>query len=296
MTSETETVLEQPLTNEERIREIHRRPWIGYTRAKQLRHQLESLLTYPKTHRMPNLAVIGETNNGKTMLLKNFCKRHGPPEDPNDDHIVLPVLMIQTPSEPDEGRLYHALLDRLFAAGAQREPVDSKFSRLRIILKHLETRMIVLDEFNNAVAGSPVKQRRFLNAIRYIGNELQMPIVIAGTSEALVAIQSDPQLANRFEPAFLPKWKLDTEYARLLLSAEKTLQLEHPSNLAEPKLAARILEFAEGTVGETMNLLRRLAEHAIRTGEERITRDMLKLDLLHSLGWIEPSKRTTYPT
>lgn len=297
MAAETEIVpaATAALSDEERIRLIRKRPWIGYSRATRIRDQLENLLAYPKTHRMPNLALIAETNNGKSMLLKNFCKRHGPPEDPNVDRTTLPVLMIQTPPEPDEGRLYRALLERLFATGSHREPADAMFSRLRVILRELDARMLVLDEFNNALAGNPVKQRRFLNAVRYIGNELQMPIVAAGTPEALVAIQSDPQLANRFEPAFLPKWKLDEECARFLASAEKVLCLRQPSNLVEPRFAQRLLEVSEGTVGEIMDILRRLAEHAIRTKEERITRDMLKLDLLHSLGWTEPSKRTTFP-
>jgi len=144
------------LTDAERIRRIHGRPWVGYTRATRIREQLEELLNYPKTHRMPNLALIGETNNGKTMLLTKFCERHGPPTDPNDDHIVLPVLMIQTPTEPDEGRLYRALLERLFATASRRETVDSMLSRLKIILRQLENRMLVFDEFNNAVAGNPV--------------------------------------------------------------------------------------------------------------------------------------------
>lgn len=292
---DTDVVESSALTDEERIRRIRGRPWVGYTRAQQIRAQLEDLLVYPKTHRMPNLAIIGETNNGKTMLLKNFCKHHGPPSDPNVDRTTLPVLMIQTPAEPDEARLYRALLERLFATAARRETVDSMLSRLKIILRHLETLMLILDEFNNAVASNPIKQRRFLNAIRYLGNELQIPIVAAGTPEALVAIQSDPQLANRFEPAFLPKWKFDAEYARLLVSVEPKLLLRQPSNLVDPKFAQTLLERAEGTIGETMNILRKLAEYAIQSKEERITQDMLKISLLHSLGWVEPSKRTLYP-
>jgi TniB protein len=281
---------------EQRIQAIQKRTWIGYTRALMIREQLENLLNYPRTHRMPNLAIIGETNNGKSMLLKSFLRRHGPPDDPNVDHTTLPVLLLDTPSEPDEARLYRKMLERLFATASNREPADSMFSRLKVILRHLETRMIILDEFNNAVAGAPVKQRRFLNAVRLMGNELEIPIVAAGTPEALAAIQSDAQLANRFEPIFLPKWQLDAEYGRFLKSVEKEFGLAKPSNLIDPKFAQKLLEVSGGTIGEFMEILRRLAIKAIRTGEEQITIDMLKLDYLSSLGWVEPSKRTTYPT
>jgi hypothetical protein len=42
--------------------------------------------------------------------------------------------------------------------------------------------------------------------LRWLGNELQIPLVALGTAEALRAIQSDDQLANRFSPFPLPLW------------------------------------------------------------------------------------------
>jgi hypothetical protein len=51
------------------------------------------------------------------------------------------------------------------------------------------------------LAGPLLRQRQFLNVIKHLGNELQIPIVAAGTQDAFNAIQTDPQLANRFAPA-----------------------------------------------------------------------------------------------
>lgn len=278
---------------EARILAIQKRSWIGYPRAQEIRQQLDDLLNHPKVPRMPNLAIIGETNNGKSSILESFYRRHQPPDDPNIDRTLLPILMIDTPPEPDEGRLYRHMLRHLFATVGRREPSDLLFDRLKVLLRHLETQMVVLDEFNCAVAGTPVKQRRFLNALRLMGNDLRLPIVVAGTPETLAALQSDPQLANRFEPTFLPKWKLDSDYARLLMSVEKGFALQNPSDLAHPKFAQRLLDLSEGILGETMELLRRLAIRAIRSGEERITSEMLKSDVLRSIHWVEPSRRTT---
>src|SRR5215467_9006217 len=56
------------LSAAERIAHIRHPRWIGYTRAKQLLNKLDDLLTHPKTHRMPNLLIIGDTNAGNTML------------------------------------------------------------------------------------------------------------------------------------------------------------------------------------------------------------------------------------
>lgn len=285
---------EKGLTNEQRIYNLQKRVWVGYSRATEIRAALETLLKYPKTHRMPNVAIIGETNNGKTMLIENFLRKNNPPPDPNAENVTLEILMVQVPPEPDEGRLYNAMLERLWSPGSMKEPTDSKLQRLKLLLFRLETKMLVFDEFQHAIAGNATKQRRFLNAIKYLGNELQIPIVALGTPEALNALQSDPQIANRFEPMYLPKWKLDTDLFRLLFSIEPKLGLKNPSNLAARNMARLILDASEGTIGEIMKLLRVLAIYAIKSGDERITEDMLKEPKLRECGWVIPSMRNRY--
>lgn len=284
------------ITEDDRILSLRQDVWIGYERAVQVRDQLDMLLRFPRTHRMPNCAVIGETNNGKTMLLKNFCKRHNPPDDPNAEKTVLPALMIQTPPEPDEGRLYYALLQRLCAERSAREAVDSKFARLKLILQHLETQMLIFDEFAHALAGSDKKLRRFLNSLKYLGNELQMPIVVSGTPEVLNALSSDPQLANRFKPAFLPKWTADrmVEFARFVVSIEPRLGLKETSNLMTTDALNGLLRYSEGLLGEVVELLRVLAQEAIKSGAERIEESMIEQKTLKRLGWVVPSERTRY--
>lgn len=56
--------------------------------------------------------------------------------------------------------------------------------------------------------------------MKYMGNELQIPIVGVGIKDAYRAIQTDSQLANRFEPAVLPRWEMDKNFLRLLMSFE----------------------------------------------------------------------------
>lgn len=48
--------------------------WIGYTQARTILSQLDYLLEYPAMHRMPNLLIVGRTNNGKTMLIDRFLE------------------------------------------------------------------------------------------------------------------------------------------------------------------------------------------------------------------------------
>lgn len=279
---------------ESRLQAIKRPFWIGYPRVQAVLQQMEEIFNHPKMHRMPNLAIIGETNNGKTMLLKTFYRRHAPTEEAYLEHPTLPILMLQAPPEPNEGRLYADILTSLFSYAGARETADSKLQRIRMLLTNLETRMIILDEFQNTLAGSGTRLRRFLNGIKYLGNELSIPIIVAGTPETLNVLQSDPQIANRFEPAFLPKWELDEDYLRLLATIEPKLGLKHRSKLHDPMIAKRLHEESEGTIGELMKLLQTLAKDAISSGGETITQEMVQRGYLKTLGWKPPSIRNRY--
>jgi hypothetical protein len=276
---------------ETRIQALNKVVWIGYPRVVEIRKALDALLVYPKMHRMPNIAIIGETNNGKTMLLKNFYAKHETALNPLDRKTVMPIVMVQMPPEPDENRFYDVLLERLFANGSPREPVTSKLGRLKRLLEQLETRQIILDEFQHTLAGSVMKQRKFLNAVKYLGNELQISFVAAGTMETLSALQADTQIANRFDPMFLPKWKLDENYLRLLVTLESKLGLKNESNLGEEKIAALILHESQGTIGEIHALLKKLATYAINSGEEKITEKMFEMNMLKVIGWRNATDR-----
>lgn len=281
-----------------RIQALKQPLWIGYGRAVAIRQQMEELFNHPRMHRMPNLAVIGESNNGKSMLLNNFARRHDPTLAPgysvNDDKIERPVFLFQAPPEPDEGRLYNRMLTELYTPGSDREPAESKLRRVSVILKALKTRMVLIDEFGFFQAGTPMKQRKLLNALKFLGNELQIPIVVAAVPETLNLLQSDPQVANRFEPVFLPKWKMGEDFQKLLATMEKTLGLRLASNLAAEPSAQRILDETNGIIGYISELLQKLAVDAIRTGSENITLNSLKEANLKRLGWAHPNRRHRY--
>ena len=57
---------------------------------------------------MPNLLLIGPTNNGKSMIIEKFRRTHPPESAADQEHI--PVLAVQMPSEPSVMRFYMALL------------------------------------------------------------------------------------------------------------------------------------------------------------------------------------------
>ncbi len=274
------------MTRAERIETIESGRWIRYSRAEQILKRLEELLRAPRSHRMPNLLLVGETNNGKTAIINRFAKRHPPAANIDGDASCVPVLIVEAPVVPDEARFYSRILDSLFVPFKPSARADQKEFQVLRILPQLGVRMLIIDEIHHVLAGTMLRQRQFLNVIKSLGNQLQVPLVGVGTRDAFNAIHTDPQLANRFEPAVLPKWKDDDEFLRLLSSFEQALPLQHHSGLIKRSMALKILSLSEGTIGEISTLLTRAALHAIETGTERIT-----VTALERCGYTRPSDR-----
>jgi hypothetical protein len=105
--------------------------------------------------------------------------------------------------------------------------------------------MLVIDEIHSLLAGSFREQRIILNAIRFLANDLRIPLVCAGTNDAKQALMTDQQLADRFEAAELPAWENDSAFQQLLLSFESILPLRLPSDFRDPKVQQRILTLTE---------------------------------------------------
>lgn len=274
------------LPTAERIEKIRSPRWIGYPRTKSIIAKLEDLLVWPKSHRMPNLLLVGDTNNGKSMLVQRFCSLHQAHDIPHGNGISVPVIAIQAPPTPDEGRFYNAILELLFAPHKSNDRVDKKQAQAIKLLRYVNLRMLIIDEIHHILAGNLNRQRAFLNVIKYLGNELQVPIVGVGTKDAFRAIQTDPQLANRFEPVLLPRWTFDADFLRLLASFEHMLPLAEASNLHDTTLAAKLFSLSEGYLGELSKLLILAATAAVESGRERIDNK-----LIDSLDWVSPSER-----
>lgn len=274
------------LSEEDRIERIRSSRWIGYSRAKKTLSQLEDMLTHPKTHRMPSLLIVGDTNAGKTMLANRFVQSHPAWDNPDGDAAVVPVVMVQAPPGPDESRLYNGILETLFVPHQPRDSVAKKQVQVLRILKHVGLRMLIIDEIHNILSGPVSKQRQFLNVLKYLSNDLQIPLVGLGTKEALRAIQADPQLASRFMPVALPPWRIGREFLMLLASFEQALPLRRPSKLIEERMARKLLAMSEGSLGELSALLTAGAIYAVRSGSEKINHKVLA-----ALDWVSPSER-----
>lgn len=273
------------MSNQERKALLAAPRWLTYTRAKEIDSKLEWLYEHPRVTRMPNMLVIGRTNNGKTDLITRFASRHPPCDNPDGEHITVPVLVVQTPPKPTEAGFYlelvRPLLKRLPNGSA-----DAKRAFVVDILKGIQLKVLVIDEMHNMLSGTAQSQHLFLNVIKYLTNELQISIIGVGDQTLINAFSVDEQLQNRFEPEILPRWNRGSEFNRLLSSFELILPLRHPSRLVDTQLSMKLLAMCEGTIGELSKLLNAATRYAIDSGAEQIN-DLV----LEKCGYKPPSER-----
>ncbi|RJE76809.1 ATP-binding protein [Pseudoalteromonas sp. MSK9-3] len=274
------------LPKEARIAELKKKKWIGYNAANKVLAKMEDLLNHPKTHRMPNLLIKSDTNNGKSFLLKRFIKSHPSYENHDSESLVIPVVSIEIPSEPTPDVIYSLILQAMHIPYRDSYKKEVKSRKVFDAFERFGVKMLIIDELHVLMNTTKLKKAQLLDTLKYIGNTTQVVIVGAGTMEAHTAIVSDGQLANRFEPVVLPQWKLNTDYRKLLATFELIIPLEQPSDLQSQLIATEIFSMSSGWIGEINEILTRSAIKAISSGEERIT-----LDVLRSIDWLTPERR-----
>ena len=277
-------------TVKERIAFMRRPKWFSYAAADTILDRLDDLLEYPRSHRMPGLQILGDSNSGKTAIGLEFVERH--PMDPNldGDASVVPVLRIEVPPNPDESRLYDEMFIALRQPFRARDPVSENARQVRALLEGVGCRMLMLDEFQHVLGPRNDRRRVVMDAVKHLGNTLRTPIVVLGTTEAQVAVSKDEQLANRLSPVWMPTWQMDGEYRRLLASFEATLPLREHTHLQQRDMAALILGLSEGLLGEMRDLLCMAVSEALARNQE-----VISIELLRGLSWTPPSERRLRP-
>ncbi len=252
------------LPADERIHRLRADRWIGYPRAVEALNRLEALYAWPNKQRMPNLLLVGPTNNGKSMIVEKFRRTHPASSDADQEHI--PVLVVQMPSEPSVIRFYVALLAAMGAPLRPRPRLPEMEQLALALLRKVGVRMLVIDELHNVLAGNSVNRREFLNLLRFLGNELRIPLVGVGTR----CLLGDPLGRPVGKPLRADDAAGVGGQRRLLLTAGQLrgfAPAAATSSIATLDMARYLLTRSEGTIGELAHLLMAAAVAAVESGE-----------------------------
>jgi Bacterial TniB protein len=260
---------------DERVYFVRSKRWIAYPKAVEILGHLDALLKHPRTTRMPSLAVYGDSGMGKSMLVEKFRDDYAQTINDRPRGPKAKLLIVELAGRPNERRLYAQILAVI---GAPQNPratiVELERTAVRL-LGDLGVQVLVLDEIHNVLAASWREQRVVFNTLRYLSNELKLSLVCFGIKEARQAINSDVQLARRFDTLSLPRWTASKEFEQLVLAIVRNLPLREPSVLTVRGLR-RILETSDGVSARIFRMLNEVAIEAMETGTERITDEALE--------------------
>lgn len=277
------------LTAEERIEHLDKPFTLMYPKLSNLMQLLSHYLGIPKKTRMPNLLIIGDSNNGKTTAIREFCEEYPKAmyeDDEGISRVRRPVLSMQAPHVADEKSFYIAILEEFWTSFRPNDTMAKLRHQALYLMREQGVKMLIVDEIHNILETTAVKQRQIMNMIKNIGNELQISIVGAGTETALSVLQTDPQHASRFDVVRLPLWKPSNEFRGLLLAFEHILPLEKPSGLAQKKKASRLYTISKGNIGNLHKLLIICSKYAIENGDEEIT-----FETIERFKWVCPTDK-----
>lgn len=228
--------------------------------------------------RHEGLLIYGDSNNGKTAILKRMYELHKTKLDyvTKDGEAIyeIPIIYFQAPTIPDESRLYSLILDELCVPQKRTDKVVVKANLAKHYLNKLGTKMILIDEIHSSLRGNLNKQRTFIDDLKQLSNSLSLTIVLAGTREAYSALSIGNETSTRFPALELPRWNNDRKFRSFVATYERCLPLKEASNMADnAELINALFYQSEGLIGKTVNLLKKAAIKAIKSKREYITVD-----------------------
>ena len=236
-----------------------------------IQNHVRALVTQPRTSRASGVLVHGAPGAGKTQVGL-AAQRTFPAVRNGDGVMTQPVVMISLSEARDARMIYTRLLTAL--GTPQPDKVIKSRDREQLALKlllHSETRLLVVDETQDVLFTTDYQRQATLNTIKYVMNEIGLPILALGTDEAAKAFTGNQHMAARFKPYQLPIWSNDATARHLLGTIEKWLPLRLPSGLSSAQMTQTIIKASSGSMSEIIRITKDAAIFSILDGSEKIT-------------------------
>jgi SpoVK/Ycf46/Vps4 family AAA+-type ATPase len=250
----------------------------------QAHERLADLLARPPALRTRGLMLVGPYANGKTMIAERFAVEH------LRTAVSQRVWVVQTREGAGLTHFYGSILQALRAPIGRSRDVGRKAEQIDHLLDSLKPRILIFDEFHNALRGRARDVEAVLAFLRRIGRQFDISPVLIGEVAVYDFINDTSEMASRFDLHAVPRWQYGEEFLTLLDSLEGALPLARASDLSDEPLARTIFQLSEGLIGEIVAIVSAAATAAARSGAERITKSELE-----QLRYIPVSKRRRAP-
>ncbi len=253
-------------TLDDRAAYIQAPRWIGHRIAMHAHERLDDLLARPPALRTRGMMLVGPYANGKTMIAERFAIKHLRNADTQR------VWVVQTREGAGLAHFYASILQALRAPTGNGRDVGRKGEQIDHLFGALKPRILIFDEFHNALRGRVRDVEAVFAFLRRIGRQFDISPVLIGEVAVYDFINETSEMASRFDLHAVPRWQYDEDFLTLLDSLESALPLARASDLSNEPLAKTIFRLSEGLIGEIVAIVSAAAVTALRSGAEQITK------------------------
>lgn len=250
--------------------------FITHERLQPIMDHIDFLRFSPPKSRASGLVVSGLPGSGKTMIARAIERRYPPIAAEGSKAASLPVLTIEMTGAREARALYDRILTELGVPDPKRYVGSDRERMVLKLCRAANLRLLVVDEIQDILTSTARQQRIALDTIKFLMNQLSMPVLALGTAQAPDAMQVDEHLNARFTYRSLPVWKQDTYLVNFLDALERVLPLKQPSQLSSLPITTALLRLSDGVLDPMMRLITYAAAHAVESGTEQITPQLLE--------------------
>lgn len=259
--------------------------FIHYPVVSRILEHLTEIIFDPPRSRPEGILLLSDPNNGKSCTLRKLAsdvlaRTHQTGQRPNH-----PVVIVQAPVAGVRRDFYSAMARALCIPEQPRATSINIRRRIIDVLAEAKTLALCVDELHHIMPAGWARARIILDDIKFISNELKLPVFLAGTAYSYSLISRDDQYLDRFPPAKLPRWNLDQDFVRLLRSIER--HLEAPEGAFACRAHSELIwKHSLGRLGRIISICEKALQKSRYSSSRNITEVELNAAGFGDLPWI----------
>lgn len=266
--------------------------FIRYPLAAKLLTRMHELVFESGRLRPEGMLLLADSNNGKSHLLRKFCSEVPIRAKQAGLTSQIPVILVQAPVNASRREFYASLATALGIPDVPRMPAQKVRKRTLDAMVDANLLAVCIDELHHIVPGGPNRQRIILDDLKFVSNEMKIPIFLAGTALAYTLVSRDEQYASRFPAVMLPRWDLNKDFLWLLASMERALEVT-TGDFTNPVHAKLIWAHSRGLIGRIWTICDLAQRKARLTDSGRITEPIINAAGYSDLPWMGSDPKKT---